>query len=398
MEEDVSTPPTGFTRKFDDPRGWMLAEDLRYPVRMVEAGYESRIVVPFGDVLFDPVFADTVEVDGSVLVDDVGGQPRPSAFDPHQGHGAVWRLHADGRLEAVVPWGGTHRGMPMFPIRATAEFAPWEGHYFLVCQSRPGRSGAHYDHVVHRLAPGANRLELFAILPRAGTVGGGIPAAVCSSAGVGPKGSRYEGKLIVHSLMNCVLYGVDAEGVAEPVLISENSKAGVFWPTRVVFANDHFLPEYKGELIIGGARGVSFTSADETKTNSRYWGQDLEWFVVRDGDTSPEPVLRAPRWMGEPYIAPPEFGRFGGHTFYLDQGAVQQGQATKDEFTLPYDGKILRKDPASGEISVFADQVRGGFTSMAFQKGRMRVTHFGKSYSTGEFHEPDGIIFEVTSA
>ena len=375
----------------------MAAEDLRYPVNIVESGYSSRIVIPYGDVLFDPVFANVVEDDGSVLVDDVGGQPRPSQFDPTLGHGAVWRLHADGKLETVVPWGSTHRGMPMFPIRGTDEFAPWQGSYFFSCQSRPGRTGAHYDHVVHRLAPGSDRLELFAILPRAGRTGGGIPAAVCSSAGIGPKGAHYQGKLILHALMNCVLYGVGADGVAEPILITDDSKIGTFWITRAVFGNDLFFPEHKGELLAGGVRGLSFNSADDKNPNKRFWGQEMEWFIVRDGDIGPDPIATAPRWLSEPYLAPNNFGRFGGHVFYLDQGAVQQGQATKDQFTLPYDGRILRKDPASGEISVFADQLRGGFTSMAFQKERMRVTHFGKSYSTGEFHEPDGIIFEVTA-
>ena len=374
----------------------MAAEDLRYPVRVIEDGYSSRVVIPYGDVLFDPVFGNVVEEDGSVLVDDVGGQPHPSRFDPTQGHGAVWRLHADGRLVPVVPWGGTHRGMPMFPIRATEDFAPWQGHYFLICQLRPGRSGAHYDHVVHRLAPGSDRLELFAILPRAGRSGGGIPAAVCSSAGIGPAGSRYQGKLILHALMNCVLYAVSADGVAEPILITDDSRVGPLLITRVVFGNDLFFPDLRNELIIGGVRGLNFDSADDKKTEKRFWGQDLEWFVVRDGDIGPEPIARLPRWHGEPYLAPADFGRFAGHVFYLDQGAVQQAQATKDTFALPYDAKILRRDPATGEISVFADQLRSGFTSMAFQKGRMRVTHFGKSYSTGEFHEPDGIIFEIT--
>ena len=201
--------------------------------------------------------------------------------------------------------------------------------------------------------------------------------------------------MIVHALMNCVLYGIDAQGIAEPILITENSKVGMFWPTRVVFADELFFPEYTGELIVGGARGVSFDSADETKTDTRFWGQDLEWFIVRDGDIGPDPIGAMPRWHGEPYRAPASFGRFGGHIFYLDQGAVQQGQATVDDFALPYDGRILRKDPASGEISVFADQLRGGFTSMIFQGDKMRVTHFGKSYSTGEFHDPDGIIFEI---
>ena len=43
-----------------------------------------------------------------------------------------------------------------------------------------------------------------------------------------------------------------------------------------------------------------------------------------------------------------------------------------------------------------AKSVRGGFNDIIFRDGKLVITHFGKSYSTGEYHQPDGAVWELS--
>jgi hypothetical protein len=45
---------------------------------------------------------------------------------------------------------------------------------------------------------------------------------------------------------------------------------------------------------------------------------------------------------------------------------------------------------------VFAEGLQGGSTSFIFNGRRMLIGSIRKSYATGEYHEPDGSVYEVT--
>jgi hypothetical protein len=62
---------------------------------------------------------------------------------------------------------------------------------------------------------------------------------------------------------------------------------------------------------------------------------------------------------------------------------------------LPYDAQIIRIDQ-DGNQHVFADKVQAGHPSVIFQGNRMILAAVGKSYSTGDFHYPDGYLCEIT--
>jgi len=96
-------------------------------------------------------------------------------------------------------------------------------------------------------------------------------------------------------------------------------------------------------------------------------------------------------------VAPEGFGEFAGHMFTVDEGSTNLLHASIDELNakpLPYDGRIIRIDPDGGE-HVFCDTIQGGSTTLAFSGERLVIASARKSYSTGEYHEPDGSIYEV---
>jgi hypothetical protein len=61
---------------------------------------------------------------------------------------------------------------------------------------------------------------------------------------------------------------------------------------------------------------------------------------------------------------------------------------------LPYDAGIVRFDSV-GTTHVFADQLQSGAPAVIFQEDRMLVSVVRKSYSTGEYHLPDGSLYEI---
>jgi hypothetical protein len=62
---------------------------------------------------------------------------------------------------------------------------------------------------------------------------------------------------------------------------------------------------------------------------------------------------------------------------------------------LPYDARILRVAP-DGSVHTFADRLQGGSTTIVFSGDKMYVGSSRKSYSTGQYHEPDGSIYELS--
>jgi hypothetical protein len=51
-----------------------------------------------------------------------------------------------------------------------------------------------------------------------------------------------------------------------------------------------------------------------------------------------------------------------------------------------------------GTTGVFAEGIQGGSTSLTFSGNKLFVGSLRRSYATGEYHEPDGSVYEITQA
>jgi hypothetical protein len=363
-----------------DPR---IDEECEYRMRVLEPGFATREVIKPGDQLYDPMLGWS-EPDHSVILCDIGGQPQ-RGWDPAQGHGSILRLHADDELEVIVPPEQIGGGMPMSPRRAPAHFGSWEGTTFYVGQTLPGRHGALSGHAVFRVEGHQGRL--FSALPHVGSQGNGIAGALCIG-GFGPKGSAEEGSYICNSQMNCVIYTVDADGQAEPyVILDEPTMPYPVQPYRVFWAGPAW-GELEGTMIVAGLANSTFeVEAPE--------GNILKYWTIVDGKINPEPVREADMGYSMIEVAPAEFGPFGGHSFLVDFGTVNLMHVTKPgPGPLPYNSRILRIDP-EGNVHTFADGLQSGWNEVVFDGSRMIVGCLRRSYSTGEYHEPDGSLYEV---
>ena len=117
---------------------------------------------------------------------------------------------------------------------------------------------------------------------------------------------------------------------------------------------------------------------------------------MRPDDTvEPTPITKPPGTLRNWAKAPPEFGPFGGHIFWTDEGPANQMHVTMmDAGPSPYGGRIFRTD-LRGATHLFADHLQGGDTSLIFDRARLLIGSLRKSYSTGDYHEPDSSIYEI---
>ncbi len=82
----------------------------------------------------------------------------------------------------------------------------------------------------------------------------------------------------------------------------------------------------------------------------------------------------------------------------VDFGSVNLMHTSKPPAgPLPWDSRILRFDE-DGTQHLFADGLQGGWTEILFDGARLLVSCLRRSYSTGEYHEPDGSIYEIRAA
>lgn len=381
------------TRETPEMRHWTEDENLDMSPRVHVPGYSFRVIVPPNDVLFDPHVGNWVEEDGSIPICDVGGQPRHTEFDPDAGHGALWWLRPDGRLDPAVPWGNTHLGMPMFPRIAPASFGRYAGHALILSQVQPGRRGAHLDHVVHMWDRRKDQLTLFATIPRnESVIGNGIPAALIPGA-FGPDGTPYEGGYYFTALRNNSIYRVSGQGETTTVAIMDGVKGPSLLPRALCFGSDDCFPDYKGCLIVGGIPDGKFMIGNNNE--GRRTGQECVFYVVEDGKVNPEPIASGNRMLAFPVRASGQFGPLSGKVLFTDHGSINQSQSMYDHAALPHDGAILYQDD-SGNLQPLVSNLRSGRNDFLFDGHRIIVTHWGKSYSTGEFHHPDGAIWEIT--
>ncbi|PQP21971.1 hypothetical protein [Rhodococcus opacus] len=366
-----------------------LRADCELRARLTNDAYRIREIIPVGDRLYDPQIRWT-DPDESVVISDIGGQAEPG-FDPDAGHGAIFRLTESYDLEVVSPPGMHGAAGPMRPNKAPASFGEWGGHIFFVAQAAAGRAGAHKDHCVYRLDPADGIPHRFADMPPFGPIGDGVAGAGMTGA-FGPEGSPHEGYFFVQSLLNCVVYRIDTAGNSEPYLtLAPPLVDRPMMPFLTFIAPDYAQwSAVSGDLIIA-ARATTYLEDGGTETNLIYWRVDPETRTVSE--------VTGVEWRAG-IIAPDDFGPYGGHMFTVDEGSTNLLHTTIEELNaspLPYDGRIIRIAP-DGSEHVFADTLQGGCTTLAFSKGRLIVASARKSYSTGQYHLPDGSVYEIALA
>ncbi len=382
----------------------LIRDQCRFQLRVVEPGFSARQLIEPATHLYDPMVGWT-EPDGAIVFTDHGPQADPDHWDPEGGSGGIYRLHPDDRVDVLVA-PGSFRGMPFNPRPAPRSFGNgrWTDHIFMTSQRVAGARGARSQHVIIRLAPGETQPELFAEIPHVGTIGGGIPGWLMIG-GFGPEGTPWEGKYYCNSIMNYVVYEVDADGNAEPYLILDERTAPRPLSPYFVFWGGPSWGEHEGHMIMAGPSGGHHDDGVAKSWDVSFFAYDgKEFDVIHD---------TANMGLAMSEVAPPEFGPFGGQTFYVEFGEYNQihgdagdhmvfadtdGNLTSwGEATCPYDERIVRIDP-SGATHVFAEGLQAGWNEIRFSGDRMVISSMRKSFSSGQYHEPDGSLDEIRVA
>jgi hypothetical protein len=379
---------------------WLKAEtEVRAECR--EPGFKISPIIDHGTWLYDCQLA-WLEDDGTVVFHDIGGQGEPG-WDPEKGHGSTWRLHRDNKLECIVEPGSSGRAMLMSPMKSPGTFGAYSNAVFLLGQLRPGRKGAHNTHAVFWVPPETGRVEHFAVCSDSGSLNDGKSGALVSP-GWGADGSPEEGILFVTSMYNCTMYKVDSARRIWPWVVGDGEHGVPQFMPREVFRAPAAWEEYAGELVVCGVADHHFGSrapmpgqAAKEETIVRYLVQETGPYEqpkltpIEGG----YPIPSSTRYGGI-QVAPEGFGPFGGQGFKVTLGSVNLMQTTMmPEGTLPYDSQIIRIDE-NGQEHVFVDKVQSGYPGLLFQGDRLLLSRIGKSYSTGDFHYPDGSLYEIT--
>ena len=362
-----------------------LSEECPFIIETLHDDYVARPVIGVDQGLYDPLIG-WVDADGcSVVIGDIGGQGQ-AGWDPERGYGRIFRLGPDDSVEVLVPAENLGRSMVLHPRLAPSTFGSHGGSIFFVGQLRPGRAGAHHTHGVFVVPSDSTYPEPFAIPPDSGCVDHGVPGAAMN-AGFAPDASPQAGGLFVYTMMNNTVYRVLADRSIEPYLVFDGGRLPKIMPYYVFWGDQRWGP-LAGEMIIGGKTGASFTSPVPSD-------HGLEFWHVCD-DRSIHPVEPAPGYELGPRVAeaPAWFGPYAGQLFSIIEGSVNLKHTTKFDMPLPFDCAVHRLD-AEGVSHVFATGIQAGANMVAFAGDRMIITSVRRSYSTGEYHEPDGSIAEI---
>ncbi len=362
-----------------------VRSDCEFRLRVVEPGFSTGEVIAAGTTLYDPMVG-WFDPDGSMVFSDHGPQKEPG-WDPAKGHGGIHRLYPDDHVEVVLPV-GSYDGMPFNIRRAPAWFGDWEGQIFFTSQSVAGRQGARSQHDIYRMAIGDSAPTRFAEIPRAGRINDGVPGALMIG-GFGRKGTTEEGYYICNSMVNGVVYRIPPDGKAEPwIILDQPAVPAPIQPYFISYAGPSW-GSLEGKLLLAGRPGSNYT--DDAPAD-----HDLDYWVIDDGRVTSEPVHHEDMGLGMAEVAPPEFGPFGGHTFWVHHGSLNLMHVTKSPPSGPlkYDCKIFRID-LDGNTHLFADGIQGGWNEIRFDGPRLLMSLLRRSYSTGEYHEPDGSIYEI---
>lgn len=378
-----------------------LEEETELKLEILEPGFAIRPIIQPATWLYD-FQVGWLEDDGSLIFHDIGGQGEPG-WDPEKGHGSTWRLYPDDRLECLVPPGSSGRAMIMSAFKSPASFGEEYGEQvFVLGQLRPGRNGAHNTHGVFWLQPGAPTVEIYAVAGDSGVLNNGKSGALVSP-GWGADGTPEEGYLFVVSMFNCTMYKVDKYRRIWPWVVGDGEHGTPQFMPREVFRAPAEWGEHEGELIVSGVLDHHFGKPAPKPGDPPLVERHVRFKATDNGDGVPATLelideeLPIPINMryGTGRTAPDSFGPFGGHVFRTTLGSVNLMQTTMmPDGALPYDAQILRVDE-DGNEHVFADKLQAGYASLIFQGDRMLLGRIGKSYSTGDFHYPDGSLYEI---
>lgn len=241
------------------------------------------------------------------------------------------------------------------------------------------------DHMVYRIAPGETRPHGFAIAPRSGASGHGISGALLPGV-FGRPGTPEEGLFLIFSMHNCTIYALRPDGQMEPWIVMDGVNGpGPVMPYRLYYANASIAGE-DNVLVIEGVWGTSFGVQNHKYAPGQY--------RVQGRSVLPEPIAALAGGPGS--VAPAGFGLYAGHVFRPDHGGfISSVHWTKgSRQALPYTDRIVRRD-ADGQEHVFASNVQAGQNLIGFAGDRMIVTNMRHSYSSGDFHEPDGSVYAI---
>lgn len=378
-----------------------LRQDTEVRAECKEPGFTIKPIVESATWLYDCQLG-WVEEDGTVIFHDIGGQGDPG-WDPEKGHGSTWRLHPDNRLDCIVAPGSSGRAMLMSPMKSPATFGEYGNAVFLLGQLRPGRAGAHNTHGVFWVPPETGRVELYAVCSDSGSLNQGKSGALVSP-GWGADGTPEEGTLFATSMYNCTMYKLDDRRRIWPWVVGDGNHGVAQFMPREVFRAPSSWEKYAGELVVCGVANHHFGSAAPMPGEPPRKEEIVRYRVAENGayerpDLHPidgdYPIPVSTRYGGV-QVAPEGFGPFGGQGFRVTLGSVNLMQTTMmPEGALPYDAQILRID-LDGNEHVFVDKVQAGYPGILFQGSRLLLSRIGKSYSTGDFHYPDGSLYEIS--
>ena len=205
----------------------------------------------------------------------------------------------------------------------------------------------------------------------------------------GAPGTVHEGYLFCQSLVNCAIYRIGPDATIEPYLVmAEPLVERPMMPFLTFIAPDFAQwREIAGDLVVA-TRPTTYLDEGEPDTCLQFWRIDPAVPKV-------EPLPHITWRPG--VIAPEGFGPYAGHMFTVDEGSTNLLHSSINKLNdkpLPYDARIIRIAP-DGSEHVFCDRLQGGSTTLLFTDDRLLIASTRKSYSTGEYHEPDGSIYEV---
>ncbi|MSR14714.1 MAG: hypothetical protein EXR86_09170 [Gammaproteobacteria bacterium] len=326
------------------------------------AGFSAQVLVPPGR-LYDPL--SMLHHQGKVWVIDDGGEEQDKGS-------RLLEIDPTGKVSPIV---GLGKILPTVGFDlAPPEFGKFGGQFFLLSQPEVAMPGAQANHLILRLDPKTNyTTTTHCTLPEAGEV---RTAGYGLDAHFGPKGSPFEGRLFVVTIMNNAVYEATPDGQCKPFVVFD----GKHYSAPMVNA---FAADGKSMLVSVSTEPYNFASKPPLN------GAILR--ILPDGSVDPKPVyVGATRPTGFDY-APTGFGEFGGQLFFADMGAIQIPVPMTQ--TVNADAAIYRVDNA-GKAQLVA---RGFHNPLAirFIGDELWVTDINGDFIAGKRELPDGFVVRI---
>ena len=333
---------------------------LAAPSIKAEPGFRAKVLIPPGE-LYDPLYM--VPHGDIVLMNDDG-----KAVGEHGGR--ILSIKTNGKVTVVMD------ADQLLPIIAFDEapkgFGRFGGQLFSLAQATSGMKGALANHVIERIDLASHTATVFCTLPKAGTVGNGVPG-YGADGHFGPDGSGFANTFYSTTTLNNMIYQTRADGSCKP--FADTSQFGA--PAATAFAPD-------------GSAMLVATSADALPTaNTAPKGTVIR--ISPDGTIDPKPIVTGLILPGGIAVATPNFGKYGGQIFVTDAGdfefPVPQTQPLKR------DGKVYRVTP-QGELKLVAS----GFINpggLRFVGTHLWVTDVNGDFLIGMRELPDGFLVQI---